>query len=146
MSQSPLSSLPHLLDSPRQSPPSEAERETPTDSTTPGPSVFDQTTQNLLRLGSLTLDKFGQDPSEELDGFDIPLVDPTNPNATGYYLGNTTTTRNANKSEEESDDIPIVAPNEALRFLRDIAHKEFGTTSFDPLKYEYLEESGQLGA
>ena len=90
------------------------------------------------------MDKFAQDPSEELDGFDIPLVDLANPTANAYHLGDTAATRNTSKAEDESDEIKIVAPNEAIRFLRDIAQREFGT-SFDPLKYEYIEEPGQTG-
>lgn len=142
MSDSLLTSTPDLLESP-QSPQSEAEVDTPTDHITTAPSVFDQTTDNLLRLGSLTLDKFAQDPSEELDGFDIPL-DAANPNPTAYYFGDTTATR-ANKDEEDIDEIPIVSPSDAVRFLRDATQKEFGSTSYDPLKFEYIEELGQTG-
>jgi len=108
--------------------------------TTRGPSVFEQTTQNLLKLGSLTIDKFAQDHSEELDVYDIPLVDPANPNAAGYYLGDTTAVRH---QEEESDEIPNVPPTEAVRYLRAVSKREFGTTSTDPLKYEFLDEVEQ---
>lgn len=144
MAHSFLSSLPNLLESPQHSTPVEAEIET-SGSIEAGPTVFDQTTQNLLRLGSLTLDIFAQDPSEELDGFDIPLVDPANPNAPGYYLGDTNATRHTNKDEGETDYITTVAPSDAVRSLRVAAQKEFGISSIDPLQFEYIEEPGPTG-
>ncbi|KAF8583692.1 hypothetical protein K439DRAFT_1661156 [Ramaria rubella] len=105
-------------------------------------TTFNQTTQNLLKLGSLAMDKFAQDSSEELDSFDIPLVDPANPNVPGFYLGDTTATRRT--AIDERPDEPVnVLPAEAVRYLRDVAFKEFGMTSTDPLKYEFLDEPGQ---
>lgn len=83
------------------------------------------------------MDKFAQDASEDLDGFDI---DPTNPSTVGYYLGNAC---HQGGEEEEEDQIPSIPPNEAVRYLREVSRGLFGTTSADPLKYEYLDGVGQ---
>jgi hypothetical protein len=104
----------------------------------PAPSVFDQTTNNLLRLGSLTMDKFAQDPSEELDGFDIPLVDPANPNSSTYYSGDKT----MSGLDNDEPQIPNVAPTESVRYLRDLTQRVFGVTKSELLKYDIIEELG----
>ncbi|KAF8530070.1 hypothetical protein BU17DRAFT_78612 [Hysterangium stoloniferum] len=104
----------------------------------PAPSPFNQTTTNLLRLGSLTMDKFSQDPSEELDGFDIPLVDPANPNSSAYYSGDKT----MGGLDDDEPQIPNISPTESVRYLRDLTQRVFGITKHESLKFDIIEELG----
>lgn len=97
------------------------------------------------------MDRFVQNnPSEELEGFDIPLVDPANPYA--YSL-------NRRPGEEEDppggpgnweDEVSHVPDSESARYLRSVVHRVFGNNASmaagagkDILHYDFQDELGE---
>ncbi|KIJ47883.1 hypothetical protein M422DRAFT_28681 [Sphaerobolus stellatus SS14] len=113
----------------------------------PPRTPFEMTTLSLLKLGSLPMDRFVQNnPSEELEGFDIPLVDPANPH--GYSLDKKGGDDDA--AGEWEDDWRNVPESEAARYLRSVVQRIFGNNASvatgagkDILRYEFIDELGE---
>jgi len=84
-------------------------------------------------------------PSEELEGFDIPLVDPANPHA--YSLDKKLEDDNGIDWEE---DYRNISQSESARYLRTVVQRVFGNNASvatgagkDILRYEFIDELGE---
>lgn len=96
----------------------------PVDETTPLPSAssFEQVTQNLLKLGSVYLERFSS-PSVDFDSFQ-----PSHSNLTA----------DASLAIEKQSILPL----HAVQHLHQACQRVFGTVAPETLKFEFLEEFG----